>query len=182
MTENYLHILARITTFVFDVDGVLTDGSLILLPSGDQVRTMNTRDGYALKLAISKGYRVAIITGGHSEAVRRRLAGLGIHDVYIGVADKVETLDEYLLTYDLSKEEVLYMGDDLPDYEVMREVALPCCPRDASEEIKGISTYISSKNGGGGCVRDIIERTMRLHGKWFEPAGDTKNLAEHSGK
>jgi len=182
MTENILSSLKHIKTFVFDVDGVLTDGSVQLLPSGDQVRTMNTRDGYALQLAVKKGYTVAIITGGRSEAVRSRMKGLGITDVYLGATDKRDALEELLLIHDRKAENTLYMGDDLPDYEVMQKVGLPCCPSDAAREIKEIAAYISPIAGGAGCVRDIIERTLRLQGNWFEPENDSHHLAEPSEK
>lgn len=166
MEKNFKQLLNNINTFIFDVDGVLTDGSLTLMPDGEMVRTMNIKDGYAMQLAIKKGYRIAIISGGKSEAVKNRLNKLGITDVYIGVDDKKEKFDELLLAYDLRKESILYMGDDMPDYEVMQLCGLATCPADAAPEIKNICKHISGKKGGQGCVRDIIEQVMKLHGKW----------------
>jgi 3-deoxy-D-manno-octulosonate 8-phosphate phosphatase (KDO 8-P phosphatase) len=164
--ENFKQKLRNISCFVFDVDGVLTDGSLILLPDGEQVRTMNIRDGYALQLAVKKGYTIVVISGGKSEAVKTRLAGLGVHDVLLGVEEKTSSLKTLIEKYKLVKENVLYMGDDVPDIEAMRFCGVAACPADAAPEIKAISIYVSDKSGGGGCVRDVIEQTMRLHGKW----------------
>ena len=164
---NYLAKLHHIKCFVFDVDGVLTNGSLILLPTGDQVRTMNIRDGYAMQLAIKQGYRIIIISGGKSEAVKTRLNGLGITDVFLGIDSKAETMTEVINKYNLQTEEILYMGDDVPDISAMKLCGLPTCPADAAPEIKYLSLYISDRKGGDGCVRDIIEQTLRLHGKWF---------------
>ncbi|MGD1845035.1 MAG: KdsC family phosphatase [Salibacteraceae bacterium] len=178
MNEPYLSRLARISTFIFDVDGVLTDGSVTLLPTGDQVRNMNVKDGYALQLAIKLGYRIAIISGGKSEAVRQRLNGLGVQDVHLGASDKLEVFDEYLLTWDLKADNILYMGDDLPDYQVLSRVGLAACPLDAAEEIKSICHYISPAEGGTGCVRDVIEKALRVQGKWFDPSVHGKKLDE----
>jgi 3-deoxy-D-manno-octulosonate 8-phosphate phosphatase (KDO 8-P phosphatase) len=157
-----------ITTFVFDVDGVLTDGSVFVSNEGEMLRTMNIRDGYALKSAIDCGYNVCIISGGSNEGVRARLRNLGITDIHLGSPDKVSTFDEYTDIYNIKPEQVLYMGDDIPDYHVMKLVGLPTCPQDACPEIKAISTYISHKNGGKGAVRDVIEQVMKVQGKWME--------------
>jgi len=165
--ENSKQKLHKISCFVFDVDGVLTDGSLILLPTGEQVRTMNIRDGYAMQHAVKQGYRIIIISGGKSEAVKTRLNGLGITDVYLGNETKDKTLIEVMNNYGLKTEQVLYMGDDVPDISAMKLCGLPTCPADAAPEIKEISLYISDRKGGQGCVRDIIEQTLRLHGKWL---------------
>ena len=165
--ENAKQKLHKISCFVFDVDGVLTNGSLILLPTGEQVRTMNIRDGYALQLAIKQGYRIVIISGGKSEAVKTRLNGLGITDVFLGIDSKAETMDDVVKKYGLKTEEILYMGDDVPDLAAMKLCGLPTCPADACPEVKELALYISDKKGGEGCVRDIIEQTLRLHGKWF---------------
>ena len=164
---NYKKKLNHIKAFIFDCDGVLTDGSITLMRNGEQVRTMSTRDGYALQLAVKKGYIVALITGGSSEAVKNRMNKLGVHDVYLSCHDKVKALNELIHIYDLKTDEILYMGDDLPDYKVMQVVGLPTCPEDAAQEIKNVSQYISNKKGGKGCVRDVIEQTMKLHGKWM---------------
>ena len=161
-----LHLLKTITTFVFDVDGVLTDGTLFLFPGGEMVRRMNIKDGYALQLAVKKGYHVLIISGGFSELVKERLEKLGVSKVFMSVHDKKQVLEEYMATHGLLKEQVLFMGDDIPDLEVMEAVGLPCCPQDACTEIKEISQYISPLNGGMGCGRDVIEKVMKLQGNW----------------
>ena len=161
-----LALFEHITTFVFDVDGVLTDGTLFLFPGGEMVRRMNIKDGYALQLAVKKGYRVVIISGGFSELVKERLQKLGIKDVYMAVHDKLAVLQEYMHANNLRKEEVLFMGDDMPDIEVMEACGLPCCPADACTEVKEISAYISPFNGGTGCGRDVMEKVMKLRGDW----------------
>jgi 3-deoxy-D-manno-octulosonate 8-phosphate phosphatase (KDO 8-P phosphatase) len=155
-----------ISTFVFDVDGVLTDGSLTVLPGGLMARKMNVKDGYALQLAVKRGYNVVIISGGKSEEVAERLYKLGVKEVYMQVIDKVSVLNNYLLTNNIQWNEALYMGDDIPDLNVMKKVGLSCCPADAVPEIKEISTYISPINGGFGCARDIIEKVLKLRGHW----------------
>lgn len=166
MVENFKTKLTRVKTFVFDVDGVLTDGSISLLPNGEQIRTMNTKDGYALQLAIKRGYKILIITGGKSESVRIRLNSLGITDVHLGVSDKLNVFKEYIEIHRLNAEDILYMGDDIPDYEVMQRVGIPTCPLDSAPEIKDLCIYVSDKKGGKGCVRDIIEQVMKVQGTW----------------
>lgn len=156
----------NISTFIFDVDGVLTDSSVHITPTGEMLRIMNIRDGYAMKAAVESGYHVCIISGGSNEGVRIRLRNLGITDIFLATPDKVETFKEYTELYNIKPEEVLYMGDDIPDYHVMQLVGLPSCPQDSSPEIKAISTYISHKNGGRGAVRDVIEQVMKVQGKW----------------
>ena len=168
MAKSYKEIMNDITTFVFDVDGVLTDGSVFVNTTGEMLRTMNIRDGYALKAAVDNGYNVCIISGGSNEGVRVRLRNLGITDIHLGTPDKVATFDEYTDVYSILPEQVLYMGDDIPDYHVMQLVGLPTCPQDACPEIKAISKYISHKNGGQGAVRDEIEQGMKVQGKWME--------------
>lgn len=168
MAKSYKEIMNEITTFIFDVDGVLTDGSVFISNEGEMHRTMNIKDGYALKAAVDNGYNVCIISGGSNEGVRVRLRNLGITDIHLGSPDKVATFDEYTDVYSIKPEQVLYMGDDIPDYHVMKLVGLPTCPQDASPEIKGISKYISHKNGGKGAVRDVIEQVMKVQGKWME--------------
>jgi 3-deoxy-D-manno-octulosonate 8-phosphate phosphatase (KDO 8-P phosphatase) len=163
MLEKFRHI----TTFVFDVDGVLTDGSIILLPDGLMARRMNIKDGYALQLAVKRGYRVVIITGGNSAEVENRFQLLGVKDVYMQVENKATVLNEYMRQNKLNKDEILYMGDDIPDLEVMQLTGLPCCPADAVQEIKEKSVYISHIKGGDGCARDVIEKTMKLRGNWI---------------
>lgn len=164
---SYKEYLKNINTFIFDVDGVLTDGNIQVNTQGEMFRTMNVKDGYALKTAVDKGFNVCVISGGSNEGVRVRLQNLGIKDVFLGAHNKTEILDNYLKTHNLKKENILYMGDDLPDYEVMQEVGLPSCPQDAVPEIKNISKYVSHKNGGKGCVRDVIEQVLKVHGKWL---------------
>src|SRR5699024_7156369 len=154
--KSYKEFLHSITTFIFDVDGVLTDGQLYVRSNGELERVMNVKDGYALKTAIDKGYQVCIISGGKNEGVRKRLEGLGIQDIYLGVSQKTIVLEEYMKTHSLAAEQIVYMGDDVPDYEVMQKVGMPCCPQDAVQEIKSISRYISHKKGGNGAVRDIL--------------------------
>ncbi|HKK62883.1 MAG TPA: HAD-IIIA family hydrolase [Bacteroidales bacterium] len=166
--NNFKEDLERIKAFAFDVDGVLSDPKVILSPEGELLRSMNTKDGYALQYAVKRGYPIAIITGGRSESVGMRFHTLGIDDIYLGASDKVSDFKNYCRKYSLNQTEVLYMGDDLPDYEVMKMAGVACCPSDAVEEIKGVSVYISHLKGGDGCVRDIIEQVLRLHGKWMD--------------
>tara|TARA_B100000768_G_scaffold148747_1_gene142803 strand:- start:106 stop:639 length:534 start_codon:yes stop_codon:yes gene_type:complete len=167
--KKYPENLTAITTFIFDIDGVLTDGTVILEPTGEQSRTMNIKDGYALQLAVKRGFKVAIISGGKNEIVRKRFAGLGIHDVFMGASNKWDSFDELKLTYNIQNTEVAYMGDDIPDYEIMSKIGLPTCPNDAATEIKQIAQYISPISGGKGCVRDVIEKVLRAQDKWFNP-------------
>ncbi|MGL5111355.1 MAG: KdsC family phosphatase [Flavobacterium sp.] len=168
MAKSYKEIMNDITTFIFDVDGVLTDGSVFVNNEGEMLRTMNIRDGYAIKTAVDNGYNVCIISGGSNEGVRVRLRNLGVTDIHLGTPDKVATFDEYTDVYQINPAQVLYMGDDIPDYHVMKLVGLPTCPQDACPEIKSISAYISHKNGGKGAVRDVIEQVMKVQGKWME--------------
>ena len=155
-----------ITTFVFDIDGVLTDGSILVYDSGEQVRRMSIKDGYSLQLAIKKGYRVLVISGGSSEGVRSRLRQLGINDVFLGVEDKRSALMKYMQEYGLQEKEILFMGDDIPDHAAMKIAGLACAPADAVAEIRHIAGYISSYAGGQGCVRDVIEKVLKLNGRW----------------
>jgi 3-deoxy-D-manno-octulosonate 8-phosphate phosphatase (KDO 8-P phosphatase) len=163
---NLLDRLDKIKIFVFDVDGVLTDGTLLVPDDGQMIRRMNIKDGYALQLALKQGYRVVIISGGTSEAVRERLSRLGVKDVFLGVKNKKETLEQYLASNQLLAENVLFMGDDIPDYFVMKMAAVACAPADAVSEIKHIANYISPLKGGYGCVRDVIEKVLKLHDNW----------------
>lgn len=164
--KSYKEYLQHITTFIFDVDGVLTDGSLQVTNTGDLLRTMNVRDGFALKFAINSGYNVAIISAGTNEGVKIRLEGLGIKTVYLGAYNKIEKFNEYILANSIKPENILYMGDDIPDRPVLKVVGLPCCPQDAVAEIKAVSKYISHKNGGQGAVRDVIEQVLKVQDKW----------------
>ena len=167
MEKSYKEYLNHITTFVFDVDGVLTDGTVQVNTDGALLRNMNIKDGYALKTAIDKGYNVCIISGGSNEGVRKRLEGLGVTEVHLGAHYKIDTLEKYFSENNIKAENVLYMGDDLPDYNVMKMVGLPCCPQDAVQEIKQVSKYVSHKKGGKGCVRDVIEQVLKVQSKWF---------------
>lgn len=161
-----LEKLKHISCFIFDVDGVLTNGNLIVLPHGVMARTMNIKDGYALQLAIKKGYKVLIISGGNSQEVIDRLNKLGVTEVHMQVTDKAALLKSIFENQQLSASQCLYMGDDIPDYEVMQLVGFPCCPSDAVSEIKSISQYISSLKGGEGCAREIIEKVLKIRGDW----------------
>jgi 3-deoxy-D-manno-octulosonate 8-phosphate phosphatase (KDO 8-P phosphatase) len=165
---NVLELFKSINTFVFDVDGVLTDGTLLVLPNGVMARRMNIKDGYALQLAVKKGYHIVIISGGVSPEVQERLNKLGVTHVYMQVKDKVAVLTNFMQQHRLSKEQVLFMGDDMPDAPALRLVGLPTCPVDAATDIKAIAQYISPINGGAGCARDVIEKVMKLQGKWNE--------------
>jgi 3-deoxy-D-manno-octulosonate 8-phosphate phosphatase (KDO 8-P phosphatase) len=165
---NFKERLNEIRAFVFDLDGVLTDGSLLIFPDSEYIRTMNIKDGYALQLAVKKGYKVAIISGGTSEAVRQRLNKLGITEVHMGVSNKEDILEEYCSRNTLRFSELIYMGDDIPDYKVMQRAGIAACPADACADIRGISLYVSPYKGGEGCARDIIEQTLRLHGNWYD--------------
>lgn len=167
MEKSYKEYLNHITTFVFDVDGVLTDGTITVTTTGELLRTMNIKDGYALKTAVDKGYHVCIISGGNNEGVRVRLEGLGITDIHLGTHHKTKTLEAYLKAKGLKHENVLYMGDDIPDLQVMQHIGLPCAPQDAVPEIKEVSKYVSHKNGGTGCVRDVIEQVLKVQGNWI---------------
>lgn len=161
-----LAAFSSVTLFVFDVDGVLTDGTLLLLPNGEMARSMNIKDGYALQLAVKQGYTVIIISGGISTLVEDRLRKLGIKDVYMGIQDKKKTLLDLLEKKKIDPAVVLFMGDDVPDIEAMECCGLPCCPADACSETMAISLYISPNKGGFGCARDVIEKVMKLQGKW----------------
>lgn len=163
---NFKQALNNITTFIFDVDGVLTDGKVIVTEHGEILRNLNSKDGYAIQLAIKKGYRIVIISGGNNEPVKQVLLRAGIQDIFIKQHDKLQCYKDYINTHSLNDTEIMFMGDDLPDWEVMKRVGVAACPNDAATEIKEICLYISDRKGGEGCVRDIIEQTMRVQGKW----------------
>jgi 3-deoxy-D-manno-octulosonate 8-phosphate phosphatase (KDO 8-P phosphatase) len=165
----FLQKLKDIRAFVFDVDGVLTDGSILASDSGQFLRTFNIKDGYALQLAVKKGYPVCIISGGSGSAMQNRFEGLGIKHINLGVSDKVAVFEAFLNEAQLDASQVLYMGDDIPDFKVMKLVGLPTCPADACEEIKAISTYISPYAGGKTAVRDVIEKVLKVQSNWFDP-------------
>ena len=159
--------LKKIRAIVMDVDGVLSKETIPMSEDGVPCRTVNIKDGYALQLAVKMGLTIAVITGARVEAVRVRYEGLGVKEVRIGAEVKMTVYEELLEKYGLSDEEVLYMGDDIPDYEVMNRCGLACCPADAAREIKEISQYISPAKGGEGCVRDVVEQVMRAQGTWM---------------
>ena len=168
LMDNFKERLKDIKAFVFDVDGVFS-ANVFLQPDGDMLRSMNTKDGYALQYALKEqGFLAGIITGGYSDSIKKRFNGLGTTDVYIKSLNKLDDFEDFMYKYDLKPEQIVYMGDDLPDYEVMKMVGIPTCPADAAEEIKAISVYISDKKGGDGCVRDIIEQVLRAQGKWVK--------------
>lgn len=169
--SNYKSQLTNINTFIFDYDGVLTNGTVILQADGEALRTANVKDGYSLQLAVKLRFNVAIISGGYSASMRKRFEALKIEDFYLGVSNKLEVFNNYIEEKNIKPESVLYMGDDIPDFNVMKEVGLPCCPADAVPEIKSISKYISSFEGGRGCVRDVIEQTLKVQNKWMTEDG-----------
>jgi 3-deoxy-D-manno-octulosonate 8-phosphate phosphatase (KDO 8-P phosphatase) len=156
----------KIKCFVFDVDGVLTNGNLLVMPGGLMARAMNIKDGYAMQLAIKKGYQVWVISGGNSDEVKSRLNNLGITEVHMKVGDKLALLKELIILNSISLEEIIYMGDDMPDYDAMKEVGIAACPSDACFDIKQISTYLSTYKGGEGCARDVIEKVLKLNDHW----------------
>jgi 3-deoxy-D-manno-octulosonate 8-phosphate phosphatase (KDO 8-P phosphatase) len=160
----------KITTFIFDVDGVLTDGTILLLENGLQARRMNIKDGYALQLAIKKGYRIAVVSGADASTVTERLNKLGITEVHMQVTDKKSFIQKYTATHKLKMEEILFMGDDMPDLPAMAVVGLPVCPADAVTEIRQAVRYVSAYNGGAGCVRDVIEVVLKINEQWeYQP-------------
>ena len=164
---NFLEKFNLVDTFIFDVDGVLTNGELLIQPDGALLRKMFVKDGYALHHAIKQGYRVVIISGGKPLGVEQRLANLGITDMFYNAKDKKAVYLDYMKKHKLDPEGIIFMGDDLPDYELLRLVGIPACPNDAAIEIQEVAQYVSPFNGGQGCVRDIIEKVLRLHGRWM---------------
>ena len=159
--------LSKIKAIIFDVDGVLSSETINLSESGVPLRTVNIKDGYAIQLAVKLGLRIAIMTGANVPSIRVRYEGLGVEDIYLGCAIKSKTYDEFLKKYELNDEEIMYMGDDIPDLEIMRRVGCPVCPKDACSEVRALSTYVSQKNGGCGCGRDVIEQVLRAQNKWL---------------
>lgn len=165
---NFKEDLTRVKAFVFDIDGVLSLQTISLNAFGVPNRTINLRDGYALQLAVKKGYHVGIITGSNSREYQKRLKTLGVKDIYLNARTKLEHYNNFRGKYGLTDSEILFMGDDIPDFEVMKRAGIPVCPSDADSEIKQIALYISDKKGGEGCVRDIIEQVLRLHNRWMD--------------
>ncbi|MEJ6981314.1 HAD-IIIA family hydrolase [Pedobacter sp. P351] len=164
----FLSKLKHIQAFVLDIDGVLTDATIHVTESGEQLRRFNVRDGYAMQLAVKKGYFICVISGGKSESVILRLKGLGITEVHLGITQKLEVYNKFMQQNHLKPENVIYMGDDIPDMPVMKVAGVSACPADAVEEVKEISDYISSKRGGNGCVRDLIEKVLKVQDNWFD--------------
>ena len=160
--------LQKIRAIVFDLDGVLSGSTIALDLEGTPLRTVNIKDGYAIQLAMKMGLRIAIISGCRIEAVRMRYEGLGMEDIYLGAAVKIKTYEEFKAKYGYADEEMMFMGDDIPDLEVMRRVGCPVCPKDACHEVREASIYVSDRNGGEGCGRDVIEQTLRAQGKWLK--------------
>ncbi len=165
---NFKEDLGRVRAFVFDIDGVLSLQTINLNSFGVPNRTVNLRDGYALQLAVKKGYHVGIISGGNAKEYKKRLKSLGITDIFLNSKKKIDNFHEFLNKYNLNSSDVLYMGDDIPDIEVLRHTGIPVCPSDADSEVKQVSSYISDRKGGEGCVRDVIEQVLRLNNKWMD--------------
>lgn len=159
--------LKEIKAIIFDIDGVLSSETITLSSEGEPLRTVNIKDGYAIQLAMKHGLRIAIMTGAKVSSIRKRYEGLGVEDIYIGCSVKIETYETFLHKYGLTDKEIMYMGDDIPDLEIMRRVGCPVCPKDACPEIKEVSIYVSDRIGGHGCGRDIIEQVLRAQGKWI---------------
>lgn len=159
-------LFQQITCFIFDIDGVLTDGTVLVLENGVQARLMNVKDGYALQLAVKKGYRVMIVSGAAASPAIDRLNKLGITDVNVGVTDKEKFVADFMAAQNLAKESILFMGDDMPDLPVMPLVGIPSCPADAVEELKQAAAYVAVANGGKGCVREVIEKVLKERGDW----------------
>lgn len=162
--------LKKIKAIIFDVDGVLSCETITLSSEGEPLRTVNIKDGYAIQLAQKMGLRIAILTGANTNAIRKRYEGLGVEDIYMKAAVKIKIYQSFLEKYNLKDDEIIYVGDDIPDYEVMKQCGCPCCPADACPDIKSISLYISDKAGGMGCGRDIIEQVLRTQEKWLSDA------------
>lgn len=165
--KNYKELLKEITTFILDVDGVLTNGKILVTSKGKMLREMNTKDGFIIKYALDKGFKIFIISGGTNKGVKERLKDLGIEEIFLGEHTKKDTYEKLIKKYNLKRNEIVYMGDDIPDIPVMKKIGVPCCPNDAVPDVKQMSIYISKKNGGQGCVRDIIEQTLRVQNKWL---------------
>lgn len=165
---NFKEDLIKVKAFIFDIDGVLSLQTIGLNAFGVPNRTVNLRDGYAIQFAVKKGYHIGVISGSSSKEYQRRLKLLGVKDIYLNSKSKLEHFNSFLKKYNLQRSEVLFMGDDIPDYQVMKEAGVPVCPSDADSEIKQVAVYISDKKGGEGCVRDVIEQVLRLHNRWMD--------------
>ena len=159
--------LSRIKAIVFDVDGVLSASTITLHPNGEPMRTVNIKDGYAIQLAVKQGLHIAIMTGANVDSIRVRSERLGVKEAFAACSVKIKVYEKFLAEYGMADDEIIFVGDDVPDYEVMSRCGCPCCPADACPDIKSISRYISSANGGYGVGRDIIEQVLRAQGKWL---------------
>ena len=162
--------LKKIKAVIFDVDGVLSRQTIVLSPDGEPLRTVNIEDGYAIQLAVKMGLRIAILTGGNTKAVKIRYSSLNVEDIYMGCVVKIASYKEFLEKYGYTDENIIYVGDDIPDYEIMKQCGCPCCPKDAASDIKAIANYVSDYNGGDGVGRDILEQVLRVQGKWLSDA------------
>ena len=167
LDKNFKEMLTHITTFVFDVDGVFTNNQVLLMENGETARTINTRDGYAVQLAMKEGFRICIISGGTGSGMGGRFERLGVKDLYMSTPEKLPVLEKYMQEHGLKKEEVLYMGDDIPDLRVMQAAGIATCPKDAAPEVKAICHHVSPFNGGMGCARDVLEQALKVQGKWM---------------
>ena len=179
----FLEKIKHIKAFILDVDGVLTNGMVHVTETGEQLRQFNIKDGYALQLAVKRGYSILVLSGARSKGVELRLKGLGIEHIYLGLDSKIEVYHKFLSNSGLSAEQILYMGDDIPDLPVMKLVGLAVCPSDSAEEIKSVCDYISPKNGGEGCVRDIIEKVLKIRNDWHDddaPSAHDGSLTEQT--
>ena len=165
--KNYKEVLNSIKAFIFDIDGVLTNGKILITSKGDMYREMDTKDGFAIKYALNKGFKIAIISGGKDKGLEIRLQDLGIKNIFLGFIDKERPFNDFIKNEDIKPNDILYMGDDIPDIKIMKKVLLATCPNDAVIDVKEISDYVSPKNGGQGCVREIIEQVLRVQNKWI---------------
>lgn len=172
-TRTYKERLAGLKAFCFDVDGVFTDGRNLMFPGMDPVRTLHSRDAYAIQHAMKEGLRIIIITGGRSDGMKESFGRMRITEYFDHQFDKVKRLEQLISETGLDPATTAYMGDDIPDIRIMQRVGFPCCPADAAPEIKAISAYVSHKNGGEGCVRDLLEQVMKVQGKWLTEAAHT---------
>ena len=167
MTTNYKENLIDIKAFIFDVDGVLTDGKLLISESGELLRSMNVKDGFAMKFAIDNGYKIGIISGGTNEAVRNRLENLGIEEIHLKSHDKIIHFEDFVKKFGFGAKNILVMGDDIPDIPIIKAAGIGTCPQDAVPEVKSACQYVSKNNGGKGAVRDVIEQVMKIQNKWI---------------
>ena len=165
--KNYKEVLNSIKAFIFDIDGVLTNGKILITSKGDMYREMDTKDGFAIKYALNKGFKIAIISGGKDKGLEIRLQDLGVKNIFLGFTDKERPFNDFIKNEDIKPNDILYMGDDIPDIKIMKKVLLATCPNDAVIDVKEISDYVSPKNGGQGCVREIIEQVLRVQNKWI---------------